>query len=62
MQHGSGNEWASEGGLKKVGEPEWILRYQGSAYVSMRERIPVSVSSRVAPQENDRLLSRQQLG
>lgn len=59
MQHGSRNEWASEGGLKKVGEPEWILRYQGSAYVSMRERIPVTVSSRVAPQENDRLLSRQ---
>lgn len=59
LQHGSRNEWAPEGELKAVSEPEKILRYQESAYDSMHERIPVQVSSRVAPQEHIRLLSRQ---
>ncbi len=37
LQCGSVGEWAPEGELKRVGEPEKILRYQESAYVSMCE-------------------------
>lgn len=33
------DEWAPEGKLKAVGEPERILRYQISAYGSMHERM-----------------------
>ncbi len=59
------NEWASEGELNVVGEPEQILRYQKSAYggtysigrqALCAERTVVCrrgcmASSRVAPQE-----------
>ena len=44
------DEWAPEGALNAVGQPEKILRYQESAYVGMREWVCYT-PSRVAPQE-----------